>query len=81
MDLTADSNQITNPGFTYDLRGNLTSDGTHTYSYDAAGQLVEVKEGTTTVCSMTYDYAGRRTSLTTPSGTIYFHWAGGSAGG
>ncbi len=31
--------------YTYDANGNLTSDGTKTYSWNALNQLVEVKEG------------------------------------
>jgi len=47
--------------YTYDANGNLTSDGTKTYSWNALNQLVEVKEGTTTVATFEYDGAGRRT--------------------
>jgi RHS repeat-associated protein len=70
-------NEITNAGYAYDANGNLTADGTYTYTYDAANQLIEVKQGQTTLASMTYDYAGRRTSLATAAGTTYFHWASG----
>src|SRR5512147_28898 len=44
-----------------DANGNLTSDGTKTYSWNALNQLVEVKEGSTTVATFEYDGAGRRT--------------------
>jgi RHS repeat-associated protein len=47
--------------YTYDANGNLTSDGTKTYFWNALNQLVEVKEGTTTVATFEYDGAGRRT--------------------
>jgi RHS repeat-associated protein len=46
---------------TYDANGNLTSDGTKTYFWNALNQLVEVKEGSTTVVTFEYDGAGRRT--------------------
>jgi YD repeat-containing protein len=47
--------------FTYDANGNLTSDGTKTYYWNALNQFVEVKEGTTTIATFEYDGAGRRT--------------------
>ncbi len=47
--------------YTYDANGNLTSDGTKTYLWNALNQLIEVKEGTTTVATFEYDGEGRRT--------------------
>ena len=47
--------------YTYDANGNLTSDGTKTYYWNALNQLVEVKEGTTTIATFEYDGEGRRT--------------------
>ena len=47
--------------YTYDANGNLTSDGTKTYFWNALNQLVEVKEGSTTIATFEYDGAGRRT--------------------
>ncbi len=39
------TNHITTPGYNYDLAGNLTGDGTHTYQYNPEGQLVSVDNG------------------------------------
>lgn len=40
MSLTVNgNNQITNPGFSYDTAGNLTSDGSLSYSWDGAQRL------------------------------------------
>jgi RHS repeat-associated protein len=50
--------------FTYDLNGNMTSDGTRTYEWDAENRLVAVKEGATTVASYTYNHRGLRTAKT-----------------
>jgi hypothetical protein len=36
-------NRITNSGFTYDNGGNLTSDGTYTYAWDAEEQGLGVR--------------------------------------
>jgi len=47
--------------YTYDANGNLTSDGTKTYYWNALNQLVEVKEGSTTIATFEYDGEGRRT--------------------
>lgn len=47
--------------YTYDANGNLTSDGAKTYFWNALNQLVEVKEGTTTLATFEYDGEGRRT--------------------
>ncbi len=47
--------------YTYDANGNLTSDGTKTYYWNALNQLVEVKQGTTTLAAFEYDGDGRRT--------------------
>lgn len=47
--------------YTYDANGNLTSDGTNTYYWNALNQLVEVKQGTTPIATFEYDGGGRRT--------------------
>jgi RHS repeat-associated protein len=50
--------------FTYDLNGNMTSDGTRSYEWDAENRLVAVNEGATTIASYTYNATGLRTSKT-----------------
>jgi RHS repeat-associated protein len=47
-----------------DANGNLTSDGTKTYFWNARNQLVEVKQGATTLATFEYDGSGRRTEKT-----------------
>ncbi len=44
-----------------DANGNLTSDGTKTYLWNALNQLVEVKEGSITIATFEYDGEGRMT--------------------
>ena len=47
--------------YAHDASGNLTSDGTKTYYWNALNQLVEVKEGSTIIATFDYDGEGRRT--------------------
>jgi RHS repeat-associated protein len=57
---------------TFDLNGNLTSDGTLTYAWDARNRLASLSGGAT--ASFQYDPLGRRTSKTinsTQTGFLY----------
>jgi RHS repeat-associated protein len=58
---TAANRQLTWGGqtLTYDDNGNLTGDGTNTYTWDARNRLATISEGTT--ASFQYDPFGRRT--------------------
>ncbi len=46
---------------TYDLNGNLTSDGVNTYTWNARNQLVAIN-GASVTASFSYDALGRRQS-------------------
>jgi RHS repeat-associated protein len=50
--------------FTYDLNGNMTSDGARTYEWDAENRLVAVKEGGVASAAYTYRRDGIRMSKT-----------------
>jgi RHS repeat-associated protein len=59
------ANQIVTWGgasFSYDANGNLTSDGTHTYTWNARDELTALSGGAP--ASFTYDAVGRRRSRT-----------------
>ncbi len=57
--------------YTYDAYGNLTNDGSSTYTYDAASRLISVvKSGITT--SYTYDGDGNRLSQTVGTTTTTY---------
>ncbi len=56
---------------TYDANGNLTSDGTHTYGYDAENRLVSAS-GAGTGGTYTFDAQGRRKTVTTGGTTTVF---------
>ncbi len=55
------NNRITNTGFSYDLGGNMTADGSHTYQYDAENRL---KSLDSTGATYLYNGEGRRVKKT-----------------
>jgi RHS repeat-associated protein len=64
-----------NAVLTYDLNGNLTSDGINTFRWDARNRLVSIAGGN--VATFQYDAQGRRTSKTVNSaqtGFLYDGW-------
>lgn len=58
---------------TYDLNGNLTSDGTTTFIYDAENRLVSANGGTKT---LTYDPMGRLFEISSGSSKTQFLYDG-----
>jgi len=71
------TNRIASVGvanYSYDLIGNLTADGTHTYQYDAASRMVSVDSGSTT--SSAYDSANRRVKKVAGGVTAHYVWEG-----
>jgi RHS repeat-associated protein len=69
------NNQLTTWGTAnlfYDLNGNMTSDGTHGYTWDACNRLNQIDSGNTATFS--YDSLGRRVSktiLSTQTGFLF----------
>lgn len=59
----------------YDANGNLSSDGTRTYTYDAADRLKTITQGATTV-TFAYDGMGRRLKQTVGATEIRYLWCG-----
>ncbi|MED3662990.1 DNRLRE domain-containing protein [Ureibacillus terrenus] len=67
--------EVNGQAYQYDDNGNLTNDGERTYIYDAFNQLVEVRDASGQwIAKFTYDDSGKRTSMTTANGTVYFHY-------
>ncbi|MBA4601050.1 MAG: RHS repeat-associated core domain-containing protein [Thermoactinomyces sp.] len=64
---------VNGQAYTYDKNGNLTNDGSKTYAYDAENRLTRVQSGSDTV-QFAYRADGMRTSMTTSTGTTYFHY-------
>ncbi|SFJ69942.1 RHS repeat-associated core domain-containing protein [Halobacillus dabanensis] len=61
--------------YQYDSNGNLIYDGSKTYVYDGLNQLIEVKNSLNqTLAKYDYDESGNRTSKTTSTGIVYFHY-------
>jgi RHS repeat-associated protein len=53
------NNQLSNPGYTYDKNGRLTSNGNQSYFWDARDQLSQITGVTS--AQFSYDALGRRT--------------------
>jgi RHS repeat-associated protein len=72
--------QVTESGatstYTYDFNGNLTSDGTKTYEWNAENRLTAVKQGGSPLASFTYDGSGRRASKTVGGVTASYIYDG-----
>lgn len=71
------NNQLTSwagATLTYDLNGNLTGDGTNTYTWNARGQLLAISGGAS--ASFVYDGVGRRRSKTVNSAQTGFLYDG-----
>ena len=60
---------------TYDLNGNLTSDGANTYTWDARDRLMSIS-GPGVSANFQYDAAGRRSSKTVNGTTTSFLYDG-----
>jgi RHS repeat-associated protein len=61
---------------TYDANGNLTNDGTNTYSWDERSGLVGINGSTGGPTSFAYDPFGRRASKTVGGATTQFQYDG-----
>ncbi len=57
-------------GYSYDAAGNLLSDGTHNYTYDAENRITQVDGGST--AAYVYDANGQRVQKTASSGSVSY---------
>lgn len=64
---------------TYDANGNLTSDGTNTYTWNARNQLAQISQGGSAQLSFSYDAMGRRISKTVQGVATQFLYDGNNA--
>jgi len=58
-------------GYSYDAAGNVTSDGRHTYQWDAEGRLASVDNGATE--TYTYNFQGQQVRLNAPGNYTWDH--------
>jgi len=61
---------------TYDANGNLTSDGTNTYMWNARDQLIQISQGGSAQLSFSYDALGRRINKTVQGTATQFLYDG-----
>lgn len=73
--------QLTHNGRTlsYDDNGNLTSDGVRSYVWNVRNQLVEIREGASTLATFGYDPLGRRVVRTEGGVTTQYLYDGQNA--
>jgi RHS repeat-associated protein len=72
--LTSVTNSGSTVNYSYDSAGNVTSDGVHSYGYDAENRLVSVDGGST--ASYGYDHQNRRVKKVVGSTTTHYVWEG-----
>ncbi len=66
------NNRLSGSPYQYDAAGNMTHDGSHSYTYDAENRVIKVDGGST--ATYTYDAAGRRVQKTAGGNvTIYLY--------
>jgi RHS repeat-associated protein len=64
------NNHITGSNITYDAVGNIITDGSHTYTYDADGRIVKVDNGTT--ARYLYNSGGHRVGKSSAAGSFEY---------
>lgn len=67
ISISASTNR--NTGYTYDNAGNVTNDGSHTYSYDAESRLIQIDSS---AIQYAYDASGRRIKKIAGGVTTYY---------
>lgn len=60
--------------YSHDANGNITSDGTNTYFWDALNRLVRVEKDGSIVATYGYDSQNRRIRKTVGERTIHYHY-------
>jgi RHS repeat-associated protein len=71
------SNRLTQKGGTAivtDPAGNITDNGTYTFTYNNAGRLYQVHQGSTLIATYTYNALGQRTRKVTQNLTTIYHY-------
>lgn len=79
FDLNDRKTSFNGQALTYDANGNLTSDGTNTYSWNARNQLTQISQGGNAQLSFSYDPLGRCISKTVQGTATQFLYDGNNA--
>jgi RHS repeat-associated protein len=79
FDLNDRKTSFNGQALTYDANGNLTSDGTNTYSWNARNQLAQISQGGNVQLAFSYDAMGRRISKTVQGTATQFLYDGNNA--
>ncbi|HKQ03824.1 MAG TPA: RHS repeat-associated core domain-containing protein [Blastocatellia bacterium] len=65
---------VSGTSYTYDTNGNVTNDGSHSYTYDSENRLVNVDNGA--AATYAYDQQNRRYKKTVGSSVTHYVWDG-----
>lgn len=79
FDLNDRKTSFNGQALTYDANGNLTSDGTNTYSWNARNQLTQISQAGNAQLAFNYDALGRRISKTVQGTATQFLYDGDNA--
>lgn len=79
FDLNDRKTSFNGQALSYDANGNLTSDGTNTYSWNARNQLTQISQGSNAQLSFSYDALGRRINKTIQGTATQFLYDGNNA--
>ncbi|MGV4658922.1 RHS repeat-associated core domain-containing protein [Burkholderia pseudomallei] len=79
FDLNDRKTSFNGQALTYDANGNLTSDGTNTYTWNARNQLIQISQGSNVQLSFSYDALGRRINKTVRGVATQFLYDGNNA--
>jgi RHS repeat-associated protein len=72
------NNRLVLTGLSYDAAGNLTSDGSHSFFFDAEHRICSIG-GTSCTTGTVYDYDGDGKRIKKSTGTLYWTGVGSSA--
>lgn len=79
FDLNDRKTSFNGQALTYDANGNLISDGTNTYTWNARNQLTQISQGGSAQLSFSYDALGRRINKTVQGTATQFLYDGNNA--
>jgi RHS repeat-associated protein len=70
LSVNSANNRVTNTGYAYDAAGNVTNDGTFSYTWNAEGRMVAA-------AGVTYTYDGDGKRVKKDNGKLYWYGPGG----